>query len=140
MGIILVAEDIPEEQIKAKEVVLKSGNRPVISGTLEDVTRLWDKLGERISGILTDIHFPEWEGSKDNNPSGLAVVIRAVQEGLPVSICSDINHHFTLYLRMVVDGLKELTGQEIPFTMDKKDWQVAMDGLKKIQEKKGAKE
>jgi len=131
MGIILIAEDKPEEQAKAKEVVLKSGNKPVIGGTLRDVNRFWDKLGDRITGILTDIHFPEWEG-QDNNPSGLAVVIRAVQEGIPVSICSDINHHFTLYLEMVVDGLREITGQEIPFTMDKKDWQIAMDKLQEV--------
>ena len=134
MGIILIAEDIPEEQTKAKAVVLKSGNKPVIGGDLRDINRLWDKLGERITGILTDIHFPEWEGREDNNPSGLAVVIRAVQEGIPVSICSDINHHFTLYLEMVVDGLREITGQKIPFTMDEKNWQVAMDELQKIQE------
>ena len=136
MGIILIAEDKPEEQAKAKKAVLKAGDKPVIGGTLRDVNRLWDTLGERITGVLTDIHFPEWEGSKDNNPSGLAVVIRAVQEGIPVSICSDINHHFTLYLEMVVDGLREITGQNIPFTMDKKDWLIAMDELKKIQEAK----
>ncbi len=137
MGIVLVAEDIFEEQAKAKKAVLESGNKPVIGGNLRDINRLWDKLGERISGILTDIHFPEWDGSQDNNPSGLAVVVRAAQEGIPVSICSDINHHFTLYLEMVVKGLRELTGQEIPFTIDRKDWQVAMDKLKEIQKKRG---
>lgn len=138
MNIILIAENKAEEQAKAKKVVIESGAKVVMGGTLKDVKCLLDKLAGKITGILTDIHFPEVDGANENSPCGLAVVIWAVQEKIPVSICSDVNHHYADYLEMIVDGLKKLSNQEIPFTMDTKDWQKALDGLKEVQKTKEA--
>jgi DNA-binding NtrC family response regulator len=126
MDIILIVEDKPEEQTEAKKAVLDSGAKVVMANTLEDANRLLDTLKGKITGILTDIHFPEREGIKGENPCGLAIVIRAIQERIPISICSDINHHFANYLEMIVKGLQNLTGQQIYFTMDRKDWARAL--------------
>ena len=131
MKLILIVEDKPTEQEIAKKIVGDSGARVVVASTLSGANRIMDALKGKISAVITDLHFPE-----DNNANsqaiacGVAVVIRALQEKIPVSICSDVNHHRTEYLKSVVDGLQSLTGQKVHFTMDFKDWKSALDSLK----------
>ena len=127
--IILLIEDLPEEQIKAKNILLSKGYKVVTAGNLADAKRLWKKLHHVISGTLTDLHFPEKEKlNKDtsNYPCGLVPVTWALLHNVPVAICSDIDHHYAQYLRDLVVNLQELTGKTVPFTMDSKDWEKAL--------------
>ena len=130
--IILIVEDLPEEQIRAKEAVVAANFRPVMAGNLADANRLWDKLSGKIAGVVTDLHFPEKEGFEKQtvgHPCGLAVVTRALLEQIPVSICSDIDHHLCGYLKEAVENLEKLTSQKVPFTMDSKNWSLALENL-----------
>lgn len=130
--VILLIEDLPEEQTKARNLLLAAGYKVVIAGNLADAKRLWKKLHDVISGILTDLHFPEKENlNKDtsNYPCGLVAVTWALLQNLPVSICSDIDHHYAMYLRDLVANLQELAGKRVPFTMDSKDWEKALKNL-----------
>jgi hypothetical protein len=130
--IVLIIEDLSEEQARAKEVMVANGFRPAVTKNLADANRLWDKLSGKIAGVITDLHFPESEGLEKQtvgHPCGLAVVTRALLEQIPVSICSDIDHHFCKYLEEAVKNLEKLTGQEVSFTMDSKDWSLALKNL-----------
>ena len=131
--IILIVEDLIEEQKIAKSVAVENGFGVVMTATLEDAFRLWKNLGDKIVGIVTDLHFPEKENGTDAaNPNGLAVIIEAITKNVPVVVCSNINHHYAEYLKVVISGLEKLSGKRIPFTMDRKDWSIAITELKKI--------
>lgn len=141
--IILIIEDLPEEQQRAKEAVLSEGFRPAVTSTLTDAMRIWKSLEGKLVGIITDLHFPE--RTSDNpkwadpeKPCGLAIIARATQKALPVVVCSNIDHHFAEYVKEVIDVLETYhpTGR-IPFVMDRKDWKQAIQELKKIIAKKG---
>ena len=147
--IILVVEDIPEEQEKAKAAAKAAGFKAVVAGNLEDALRVWKNLGEKVKGVATDLHFPERNAEtfgphhgKDeltdaSRPCGLAIAVEAVKKGLPVAICSNINHHYCDYLRTVIVFLEEKHPlKKIPFVMDDKDWREAMQELKAITERK----
>jgi len=130
--IILLIEDKSEEQVKARELIMTKGYKVAIAGNLKDAKRLWEKLQNVISGILTDLHFPEGSSlNKDTskNPCGLVPVTWALLNDIPVSICSDIDHHYAQYLADLVANLQQLTGKPIPFTMDSKDWSQALESL-----------
>lgn len=131
MKIILVIEDLVEEKINAKKAVLAAGYKFVFAANLSDANRIWDKLKGKITGVITDLHFPERENSKEKNlnPCGLAMVVRALLEQLPISICSNIDHHHADYLRQTIKNLEILAGKKIPFTMDQKDWNLALKNL-----------
>jgi|GEM_PF-1449102 len=133
--IILLVEDLPEELEKAKSVITVAGFKAVVAGNLEDALRLWEKLGSKISGVITDLHFPDKEDFTEQtgqSPNGLVVITEALLKNTPVSVCSNIDHHFAAYLKNVVGNLEKLTGRNIPFTMDRKNWQLALDELVKI--------
>jgi len=131
--IILIVEDMASEQAIAKQTAVENGFAVVLAANLTDAVRLWNNLGEKICGVVTDLHFPEKEGGKDvANPTGLAIVMDAVVKGIPVSVCSNIDHHYAEYLKVIIAGLEKLSGKRIPFTMDRKDWGVAIAELKKI--------
>jgi predicted Fe-Mo cluster-binding NifX family protein len=134
VDIILVVEDKTEEQKKAKEAVVGSGFKIVIASTLSDAERLMGMLKDKISGIITDIHFPEQEDGKENNPCGIAVIVLAIQKNIPVVVCSDINSHSAGYLETVVRGLEKFAGRKIPFVMNRKNWDESLDKLKEIKE------
>lgn len=128
MKIVLIIEDLPEEQVRAKAAVIAAGFRPAVAETLADANRLWKSLTGKIAGVLTDLHFPERSLTKTKtaaNPCGLAVVTRALLEQMPVSICSNADNHFIDYFKYVVSDLEQITGQKIPFTNDK-NWKKAV--------------
>lgn len=133
--IILLVEDLPEELEKAKVIISSAGFKVVAASNLEDSLRLWDMLGDKIVGVITDLHFPEKENFADQSsgsPNGLVIITEALTRSVPVVVCSDINHHFAAYLAQVVRNLEKITGRVIPFTMDRKNWQMALEELVKI--------
>jgi CheY-like chemotaxis protein len=131
--VILIIEDLPAEQEVAKKAAVENGFRFVIASNLEDTLRLWKNLEGKLSGIATDLHFPERENGTDAaNPSGLAIITEAVTKNIPVSVCSNVNHHYAAYLKIVITNLEKLGGKRIPFTMDRKDWHLAISSLKEI--------
>lgn len=134
--IILVVEDLKEEQERAKEALRGLGFKPAVAGTLMDAYRIFTSLGERISGIITDIHFLEENDADAIKPCGLAVVAWAVTNGIPVAVCSDIDHHHAWYIKSVIDALADHPGYvdvaDIPMIMDRKDWTRAGEELKKL--------
>jgi len=129
--IILIVEDLSEEIEKAKTAVIAKGFKVVVASNLEKAFQLIETIP--VSGVITDLHFPERDGhQKADNPCGLAVVTRAIIKKLPVTICSNIDHHFALYLKTVMEDMRVITGQAIHFTMDSKDWEKAIIELEKI--------
>ncbi len=142
--IILIVEDLPEEQQRAKEAALANGFKPAVTSTLDDALRIWKSLEGKLVGIITDLHFPErtsdnpaW--ANPNKPCGLAVIARATQKALPVVVCSNIDHHFAEYVKEVIEVLETYhPTHRIPFVMDRKDWERATEELKKLITKKEA--
>jgi CheY-like chemotaxis protein len=132
--IILVVEDKAEEQVTANQAVRNSGLIPVVAATLADAQRIMKQLGKKIVGIITDLHFPEDNMTKNNPnpPAGLAIIAIAVKQNLPITVCSDINHHFAEYIRLVTPALAahpNYTYGEIFLTFDRKDWVKAVEKL-----------
>ncbi|MEI6588151.1 MAG: hypothetical protein WCO05_04355 [Candidatus Moraniibacteriota bacterium] len=128
MKIILLIEDKTDEMEKAKMILVEEGFRYVSADNLDDAMRIWKKLEDKISGVLTDLHFPETTGQKEG-ACGFAVVTRAVRLGIPVSICTDVNHHFCSYLKFFIEDMENISGRKIPYTMDSKNWQQAVHKL-----------
>lgn len=138
MNIILIVEDLPGEQAKAKEAVINAGFRPAVTATLKDALRIWQSLEGKLAGIITDLHYPEMtsdnpDWSDATKPCGLAIVAEATAKGMPVVVCSNINHHFVDYPKKVIEVLGKFhPAGAIPFVMDNKDWRQAVLELKKI--------
>ncbi len=136
--IILVVEDVPEEQTRAKDALVRHGFKAVVAGTLHDALRIWDGLKDAVSGVITDLHFPERSEGRDEHidssrPCGIAIAAEAVRRGVPVVVCSNIDHHFADYLRIVIDVLSvQHPLRRIPFIMDAKDWDRAATELRKL--------
>jgi CheY-like chemotaxis protein len=129
--IVLLIEDLKKEQKKAKKVIAESDFKVAVAGNLKDAYRLWEKLEGKIAGILTDLHFPENENGKDNNPNGLVVVTQALLKNIPVAVCSDVDKHFCLYVKDLIDNLKKLTRKKIFLDLDK-NWEQAVNQLKEM--------
>ena len=139
--IVLLVEDVPEEQTLAKAALTTQGFKVAVAGNLQDALRIWKELGESISGIATDLHFPERsneEGelfSDQSKPCGIAIVAEAARLALPVVVCSDIDHHFAGYLKVVVVALASFHPlKKIPFIMDGKNWERAAKELTELIE------
>jgi len=130
--IILIVEDLPEEQTRAKEAVIAAGHRPVLADNLKDANRLWDSLVGKIDGILTDLHFPQHGPAGDAAPSGIAIVLRAVAENIPVVVCTSEGHGAD-YFKTAVKSLEQITGKAIP--VEFKNYPVALKWLEEIMEK-----
>lgn len=125
--IILVVEDTPEEVASAKEVLTSDEVQVVIATTLHDALRMTKVFGQKLSGIITDLHIPESEAKADaSKPQGLAVVVEAIKAEIPTVICSDVNHHDADYLKIVTGHFS------VPFIMDRKDWVGAFKQLSDI--------
>lgn len=141
--IILLVEDLPEEQEKAKSALRESEFKFAVATTLSDAFRIWKQLEDRIEGVLTDIHFPQSTSQYDNDatlPCGLAVVAEAVKRGIPCVVVSDINHHYADYVENVLQVLESHQNYsifgKIPIIMDNKDWDQAAEELSKMMKKR----
>lgn len=131
--IILIVEDLPDKQVQAKEVIIAAGHRPVIADNLKDANRLWDSLMGKIGGVLTDLHFPQHGSTGEAVPSGIAVVLRAVEENIPVVICTDAGHGAD-YIKSAIKSLEKITGKNIPIE-NHKNYPVALERLEEIMKK-----
>lgn len=140
MNIVLLVEDNPEQQELAKKELVANNFRPAVAGNLWDASSIWERLRDKISCVLTDIEMPEREDCKNIlKPCGLAVVAWAVEAGIPVVVCSDVDHHFARFASDVIEVLKTHQNYagigEVPFIMDRKDWTKAVKELKRIHQK-----
>lgn len=139
--IVLLIEDLPEEQEKAKKALVERGYKAAVTSTLADALRIWKSLEGKLAGIITDLHFPERtsdnpEASDPNKPCGFAIIAEATENGAPVVVCSNVNHHFCEYAKIVIDTLEKFHPlKKIPFVMDNKNWDRAAEELIKLIEK-----
>lgn len=129
--VILIIEDNKEQQELAKKATFEAGYGIILA---ENLIEAWEKIhlfGNKLHAIITDLHFPEMEGDpKPEKPSGLAVVVSAIQAKIPIAICADVNNHYAKYAKMIVDflGMHTVCGQ-IPFSMNNKDWAKTIQEL-----------
>jgi CheY-like chemotaxis protein len=136
--IVLLIEDLPEEQEKAKKALAEHGFRAAVTSTLEDALRIWKSLEGKLDGIITDLHFPERtsnsaEASDPGKPCGFAIIAKATEKGTPVVVCSNVNHHFCEYAKIVIETLEKFHPlKHIPFVMDNKNWDRAVEEMKKL--------
>lgn len=131
--IILLVEDDTNEVVSATKILRGYGFKVMVATNLTDATAYFNMLKDKLSGVITDLHFPQmdFKHPKDSadKPSGFAVIVQAVQVKIPVVVCSNIDHHFADYAQIVIKGLESITGQKIPFVMDNKNWQRAAEEL-----------
>jgi CheY-like chemotaxis protein len=142
--IVLLVEDQEQEIKRVKEALRKFGFKIAIAKTLYDAMRLLNQLGNKLSGIITDLHFPQgtepgrwdkipYEFLDNTKPCGFAIVAEATKRGIPVVICSDIDHHFAYYAKYFVGALEVLHPyKRIPFIMDRKDWEGCAQELQRL--------
>ena len=136
--IVLLIEDLPDEQVRAKRALEACGFKVAVTASLAGALRIWEGLGTALKGVITDLHFPERADDSDaSKPCGLAIVADAARFGVPVVVCSSINHHYADYLKIVVEVLASAHPlQSIPFVMDRKDWERAAHDLQDLIAKK----
>lgn len=136
--IVLLIEDLPEEQEKAKKALAEHGFRAAVTSTLSDALRIWKSLEGKLAGIITDLHFPQSSSdnpnaSDPNKPCGFAIIAEATRRGMPVVVCSNIDHHFCEYAKIVIDTFEKFHPlKKIPFVMDNKNWNNAVEKLIKL--------
>ncbi len=132
--VILIVEDSRDQQVLAKTAAIEAGFGIMLAENLIDAKRLIDAFKGKLSGIITDLHFPEVEGDpKPEKPAGLAVIVYAIQAGLPIAVCSDINNHYARYAREIIDFMAlQAVSNKIPFNMSNKDWTSSISNLKTI--------
>lgn len=133
--IILIVEDLKEEQQKAKDAVTASGCSPVVAENLEDATRIFSQLKSNLFGVVTDLHYPSshrFNKTSSDKPNGLAMVALCVESGVRVGVCSDVNHHYSEYLKIPIRVLmshQSYSFSLIPFSEDNKDWEIVLKKL-----------
>lgn len=132
--VILVVEDKKEEQVLAKKAVADSGYGVILCENLSDAKSMIKSYSSKLSGIITDLHFPERILDTNlNKPAGLAILTLAVSENIPVVVCSDIDNHQSDYVKDVISYLSEHTMYGgIPFSVDRKDWEKSVKQINAI--------
>lgn len=130
-NILLLVEDDPQEREIAKKVIADRGYKAAVAANLDDASRIMEELKGKLAGVVTDLHFPERYDLPDaTKPCGLAVVAEAVLHGLPIAVCSNVDHHFARYAKVVVEVLAQShPTKSIPFVMDSKDWGRAVSSI-----------
>jgi len=139
--ILLVFEDNTEEQKNAKRILRDAGFQVALADNLKDGFRLWDKLGDKLGGIITDMMFPDgyFRFDESAHACGLAVIARAVKENVAVTVCSDLDHHGVIHLVEVIKALQEHPNNmfgKIPFIMDRKNWNLSLNNLQFLLKQK----
>jgi len=125
---IIVVEDKTEELEKACDLVMAKGFMPLACATNEDAVDTIKKYqGKGLVGILTDLHFPVREGGSPEGASGLHIVYKALEAGIPVVICSNIDHHYATWATDLVGAIEKATGKKVAgFVQDSKNWERAL--------------
>ena len=134
--IILVVEDKKEEQLIAKKVVLDSGNKVIIADTLNKAETFIEKFSEKLSGIITDIHFPI-DSARENasGANGISIVITSLRHDVPCAVRTDDVAHGASYIPLILKRLEILAEREIPIS-GTKDWNKTLQQLTHILEEK----
>lgn len=132
--IILIVEDQQEQIAIAKDAVVSCGLTPLVATNLTDAIRLFEKTKPLLFGVVTDLHFPlrSNDNSQKEQPNGLGVVALCVQSYVRVAVCSDINHHQSNYVKILIKVLENnqnCFGHQIPFLEDKKNWNYVIQEL-----------
>jgi hypothetical protein len=79
--------------------------------------------------LLTDLMFPLERGGTEQ-ANGVSVILDAVEAGIPVTVCSDTDHHEVKFLPKLCRHLEAKNpGAKINLVLDKKDWRKAVDLL-----------
>ncbi len=132
--IILVVEDKKEEQLIAKKAVLDGGNKIIIADTLNKAEDFIEKFSEKLSGIITDIHFPI-DSAQENfgGANGISVVITSLKHSIPCAVCTDDIAHGASYIPLILKRLEMLIKREIPIS-GTKDWSDALQQLTELLE------
>lgn len=79
--------------------------------------------------ILTDLMFPLNTGQQEQ-ANGISVILDAVVAGIPVTVCSDTDHHQVKFLPKLYRELERAhPGARINLVLDKKDWTKAVQLL-----------
>lgn len=125
---IVVVEDKPEELQRACDLVMAKGFMPLACSTNEDAVDTIKKYQDkRLIGILTDLHFPVRTGGTPEGASGLHIVYKALDAGIPVVICSDIDHHKADWANDLVKAVEKAIGRKVAgFVQDSKNWERAL--------------
>lgn len=125
---IIVVEDKIEELQKACDLVMAKGFMPLACSTNENAIDTIKKYqGKGLIGVLTDLHFPVREGGSPEGASGLHIVYKALEAGIPVVICSDIDHHKADWANDLVKAVEKATGKKVAgFVQDSKNWERAL--------------
>ena len=134
---IIVVEDKKEELERACDLVMAKGFMPLACATNEDAVDTIKKYQDKgLVGILTDLHFPVKEGGSPEGASGLHIVYKALEAGIPVVICSNIDHHYASWATDLVGAIEKATGKKVAgFVQDRKDWERALGLLFNEKEK-----
>ena len=121
-------EDNPVELQKACDLVAARGMMPLPCATHKDaIESILSYQPKGLVGILTDLHFPIAEGKNPEGACGLHVVHLALTMGMPVAICSDIDHHYATWANDLVRDVEKATGRKVAgFIQDSKNWEKAL--------------
>ena len=125
---IIVVEDKQDELQKACNLVMAKGFMPLACTTDEDAIETIRKYADKgLVGTLTDLHFPVREGGSPEGASGLHIVYKALEAGIPVVICSNIDHHYATWATDLVGAIEKATGKKVAgFVQDSKNWERAL--------------
>lgn len=108
-----------------------AGDLKTALAKLESVAKVSKALESFSLGVITDLMFPSDVEKNTEEPNGLVIIAKCIEEKLPVVVCSDTDHHDIGWLR----PLFPILGQahplgNIPVILDKKDWEKASRLLK----------
>jgi len=131
--VLLIEDDLNQLAIAKK--VFSEDFKIIAATNLSDAEKLLNTFAKKIIGIVTDLHFPNGDWNKDKIPSaplGLAIVAEAVNNNIPVVVCSDIDHHHSGYVKIIIKVLKQCPGYkylDVPVIEDNKNWERAENYL-----------
>lgn len=124
--IVLVIEDTPEQAQIALSLLKERGVKALLAETYDQARTVLSQVP--VHAILTDLYFPEKKGQDPNMPCGISIAIEAKMKGMPVAICSQVNHHSCEWL------WKAWLALQIPVS-ESKDWSWTIDQLLNEKEK-----
>ncbi|MBI2355967.1 MAG: hypothetical protein HYV13_02045 [Candidatus Doudnabacteria bacterium] len=119
-GIVLLVEDTQEEADSALRILKERGNKVLLAQTYEQARAIWETVD--VQAILTDLFYPEKTGADATTPCGISIAIEAKMTGVPVAICSRVEHHSCEWL------WKAWLSMGIPVS-EAKDWQWTINQL-----------
>lgn len=134
--VFLIVEDRPDEMekaINALETGIKrtfGDDKRFLIQTASSLMNASYHMKINLSGIITDLNFPQLNGRTVDTPCGLAVVAEAIERKIPVAVCSDFGNHPDMhYAHTVVNTLSRLSEHGPIFVEGSKNWDKAVAAL-----------